>query len=401
MVGNGVTQKDVLVANGFLCVDSNTSGCPNAEDASSSGKIFASSTSITAIDLAENYVVVDNTIEAGDMVSVGYDKSRDTENNEKFYVEKSNKPYDEKLVGVISTAPGVLLGRKIKNSRPVALSGRVPVKVSLENGPIHSGDYLTAASGTPGYAMKATKPGRVVGTALESFDGTTDTDSGFTISQTGKIAVFINPHYAMVIPESTSSTGEESEDGIFTQFTALLIGALDDLEIYIESGILKVRELVADIIRTKEIQTEKLCVGATCINEDQLKKLLENTNVEASVPSVEIMPASTSISAESSTSFSVSSTPVLESSSTVASSTLPEAQSSTILSSNEQEPVASGTPSSAIEAPVAEVPVAHTENSEEAPPEIPVSESTPAPAPEVAPTIPETVPETNEIEPQS
>src|SRR3989344_2159778 len=162
VVGNGVTQKDVLVANGFLCVDSNTSGCPNAEDASSSGKIFASSTSITAIDLAENYVVVDNTIEAGDMVSVGYDKSRDTENNEKFYVEKSNKPYDEKLVGVISTAPGVLLGRKIKNSRPVALSGRVPVKVSLENGPIHSGDYLTAASGTPGYAMKATKPGRVV-----------------------------------------------------------------------------------------------------------------------------------------------------------------------------------------------------------------------------------------------
>jgi hypothetical protein len=51
----------------------------------------------------------------------------------------------------------------------VALSGRVPVKVSLENGEIKKGDYLTSSS-TPGVAMKALRPGPVVGKALEGFD---------------------------------------------------------------------------------------------------------------------------------------------------------------------------------------------------------------------------------------
>ncbi|MCK9994433.1 MAG: hypothetical protein Dbin4_02953, partial [Alphaproteobacteria bacterium] len=36
---------------------------------------------------------------------------------------------------------------------PLALSGRVPVKVSAENGPIKPGDLLTTSS-TPGHAMR-------------------------------------------------------------------------------------------------------------------------------------------------------------------------------------------------------------------------------------------------------
>jgi hypothetical protein len=52
---------------------------------------------------------------------------------------------------------------------PVALSGRVPVKVSTENGPIKTGDSLTASS-TPGIAMKATKAGVVLGVAMQDFN---------------------------------------------------------------------------------------------------------------------------------------------------------------------------------------------------------------------------------------
>src|SRR3990167_7450172 len=63
----------------------------------------------------------------------------------------------------------MILGMNIGQSYPIALAGRVPVKFSSENGLIKKGDRLTAAS-IPGYAMKATVSGRVIGAALENFD---------------------------------------------------------------------------------------------------------------------------------------------------------------------------------------------------------------------------------------
>jgi len=63
---------------------------------------------------------------------------------------------------------------------PVALSGRVPVKVSNANGAIRAGDAIAAGS-EPGMGVKATQPGFIVGTALEPLQG-----------DSGKILVFIN-----------------------------------------------------------------------------------------------------------------------------------------------------------------------------------------------------------------
>jgi hypothetical protein len=51
---------------------------------------------------------------------------------------------------------------------PVALAGRTAVKVDASHGAIEIGDYLTVGP-TPGVAVKATGPGPVIGTALESF----------------------------------------------------------------------------------------------------------------------------------------------------------------------------------------------------------------------------------------
>ncbi len=53
---------------------------------------------------------------------------------------------------------------------PLVLAGRVPVNVSLENGPISPGDYLGPSS-LAGVAMRMTDAGRAVGIALDSFDG--------------------------------------------------------------------------------------------------------------------------------------------------------------------------------------------------------------------------------------
>ncbi len=54
------------------------------------------------------------------------------------------------------------------NPLPIALSGRVPVKISDENGPITAGDYLVASTTKPGYAAKAVEYGRTVGVAMGS-----------------------------------------------------------------------------------------------------------------------------------------------------------------------------------------------------------------------------------------
>jgi hypothetical protein len=52
---------------------------------------------------------------------------------------------------------------------PVALNGRVPVKVSSISENILAGDYITT-SGESGKAMKAVKAGYVIGKALESWN---------------------------------------------------------------------------------------------------------------------------------------------------------------------------------------------------------------------------------------
>ncbi len=137
-------------------------------------------TNIGNYDLAEDYPTKDTTLESGDVVSI------DTNNDS--HIQKSSKAYDNTVLGIYSEKPGFRLSQigDINGDKavPVALSGRVPVKVNNENGPIRRGDYLTSSS-VQGVAMKATKQGQVLGKALEDFKGTT-----------GKIMTFVNITFA-------------------------------------------------------------------------------------------------------------------------------------------------------------------------------------------------------------
>lgn len=126
-------------------------------------------------DLAENYLS-DLDLEPGDIVSLDSEQDR---------IVLSEKPNDLAVLGVISTAPGMLLNvdpdREQTSAKhfPVALCGRVPCKVIDENGSIQRGDLLTTSS-TPGFAMKAKpigiaeqeifRPGTIIGKALESLE---------------------------------------------------------------------------------------------------------------------------------------------------------------------------------------------------------------------------------------
>lgn len=111
--------------------------------------------------------------------------------------KKSVKPYDSNLVGVVSFNSAVSFGSEATPSGsfyPVASRGNAEVKVTTENGAIKKGDLITA-SNQIGVAMKATREGYVLGTALE----------GYSKGGIGKIAVSLNvrPYYGETLSNRT------------------------------------------------------------------------------------------------------------------------------------------------------------------------------------------------------
>jgi hypothetical protein len=94
---------------------------------------------------------------------------------------KSVEPYSTAVLGVYSTKPGVLgrhqTGPTSPDEVPMAMVGIVPAKVSAENGAIRPGDLLVTAS-TPGYAMKGTDRGRMLGAVVGKAMGSLDSGTG-------------------------------------------------------------------------------------------------------------------------------------------------------------------------------------------------------------------------------
>jgi hypothetical protein len=79
--------------------------------------------------------------------------------------------------GIVSTNPYQVLGKSVidvaEHPQPIAVMGRVPTKVSLENGYIYPGDFITVSS-IPGVGMKAGSADPVVGIALEPYSGSAE-----------------------------------------------------------------------------------------------------------------------------------------------------------------------------------------------------------------------------------
>ena len=113
-----------------------------------------------------------------------------------------------KLLGVYSPTPATLGNWKDgwendKSLVPVGLLGQLPVQVSMENGTITAGDFLTISS-TPGVAMKANKSGHAIGKALQS----TESD--------GTILAFVSTEYY-----TTEELLKSSSDDVRTSVTTL------------------------------------------------------------------------------------------------------------------------------------------------------------------------------------
>ena len=186
---------------------------------SQQGVLVADCNNLGQADLAEMYDTHGN-LEPGDVV---YSEGG-------YMANKTTVANDQRAIGVVSTNPTAdgIIGYNVTsaNRQPIALAGRIPVKVSLENGPIAIGDYLTPAS-TPGFVMKATGASRVVGSALEAYGGSQPRVSALVVAEeadraiahagelayyvsnpslwpagTAKIMMFVNPTF--YTPSATS-----------------------------------------------------------------------------------------------------------------------------------------------------------------------------------------------------
>ncbi len=174
-IGDGTTNNPagLMIGYGGLCVD-NDGTC----HASTTGKITSVSSALSNSDLAEMYFSSEE-LEPGDIVyATGI-----------MGVGKAREENRENVIGVVSTKPGITLGFDDssiignQSGYPIALSGRVPIRLSTENGPIKVGDKIMLSS-IPGVGMKADGSGLIVGVAIEDFDGEHAYSLGF-INQFG------------------------------------------------------------------------------------------------------------------------------------------------------------------------------------------------------------------------
>jgi cysteine-rich repeat protein len=258
-------------SNAFVYVD--TEGKLHAGDAYS--------------DLSEFMPLASESFEAGDVITsrpaTGEEKEKGL-TTEPFIGVKSSVSYDQNLLGVVSYSDIPALGTKLNNNYlPISLAGRVPVKVSTENGNIEAGDYLTSST-KPGVAMKATKAGTVIGKALEPYENPDPT-------QVGRILMFVNSTwYGGKDSELTLNPDGSIDDKVTVEsngdFLSNLVSGLRQLGVDVVDGVIKATQLVVNEVKTKvlRISIEKdkdATVGSATIPAQQIEFRVNNSLVEA------------------------------------------------------------------------------------------------------------------------
>ncbi|MEW5896001.1 MAG: hypothetical protein AB1650_09655 [Candidatus Omnitrophota bacterium] len=170
-----------IIVRGFIMPDATFQGTylGNVPTGVAGVQLRLDTTGEFALDLAEHFRS-DERLSPGSVVII---------NEATGKVSESISPYSRNVVGIVSTSPAMVFenSRIIINPKGdetpsvnqgttsrIALKGRVPVKVTLENGPIKPGDPLTSSS-LAGHAMKSADPekswGTTIGKALEGFSG--------------------------------------------------------------------------------------------------------------------------------------------------------------------------------------------------------------------------------------
>ena len=157
LTGGGSSGTVTLNVN---ATSANTASTVVARDGSgnfSAGVITATATAARYADLAERYAGPAD-LEPGDVVCFGGDQE----------VVACELDSCHRVAGVVSTDPAYLMNAEA-DGHPIALTGRVPCKVS---GPVAKGDLLVSSS-IKGHAKVDNNagPGRIIGKAIGSSEG--------------------------------------------------------------------------------------------------------------------------------------------------------------------------------------------------------------------------------------
>lgn len=267
--------------------------CTRPTEASSTDTVafFASTDGTTAkTSIVARGVITGGLADIGEYIKVVGDESEYEAGDvlsasalEAVRFEKSNTAYDYKLAGVITETAGLIAGGgdDARGNKVIALAGRVPVKVSTVNGPIRKGDYLTS-SDIPGVAVKAIEPGPVLGMALEDYSGSPSTGSGPTTSSPAKVMTFIDVHWALP-PREDGGGRLLAALGNFAEWIKI---GLKDLGITVSDGVVRMKELAVDRIFAKRVVTEELCLEDICITKNDLRRILDNANIQAIISDI-------------------------------------------------------------------------------------------------------------------
>jgi len=306
-------------------------------------------------DIAENYPAAE-AVDAGTVVAFAtsstswdQDTGASTDTYDILRVKKADTAND--AVGVISTRPGILLGGNTIDGVPVAFTGRVPVKVTTENGEVKRGDYLTVSKTIPGFAMKLTGEGHALGRAISDYD------------PRGKVVMVIEngeKHLDLAGRQATT-TGMLTTGNLDLDANKVAINNIKSLSS--ANGTWSIDE-------NGRITARQLCLEDVCIDKIALRTILNMTgastpavNTPSSTPTPTSPPAAPVDTSSSTPSTpSASSTPVVD----VGSTTPPVSPTPTPVEAS------TSTPSTPENTPVVTLP---------ATPSVPPVPPAPAPAP--------------------
>lgn len=245
-------------------------------------------------DVAETYYS-DEPLAPGTVVSI------DTSDGAPFAgVRKSSGTGDRALLGVVSTRPGLIIGDHDGSSNGIptfiALTGRVPVTVSAENGPIRAGNYLTSAA-ISGVAMRAESDASIIGQALTAFDG----------DGVGQVLMLVKNFE--IAGEDLHMDELTTGDGLSSLMATIRSEAPRDAVAALENRISRGAQLFTDLFAARVTAVrgyfeetfvttshqERICVGTAndevCLTKPQIESLLSNERIDPPPPAPTPPPA--------------------------------------------------------------------------------------------------------------
>ena len=215
-------------------------------------------------DYAELYPASES-VEAGELLALDMDNPGQ--------VKKAAVGSRDLIVGAVSSNPAIIIegsslqlltGAAYKNNpeKPaVALAGRIPVKVNLEGGEIKVGDPITASS-EAGVGKKATESGKIIGYALENYPNQ---------SNVNKIMLFVSLGHWQAPTEIT-----QLPNYLIAQVVDVVKQWLESMQVFIENGLVRLKNLVAE-----KITVQQLCVEDVCVDKTGLQALLQNAGLNS------------------------------------------------------------------------------------------------------------------------